>query len=69
MRSIQRSRDAIDGRIRSYDDRIEAFEARLELRERTLRRQFTGLETALAQLQAQGQWLAGQLGSFSQPPA
>lgn len=67
--SIQRSRDAIDGRIRSYDDRIEAFESRLELRERTLRRQFTGLETALAQLQAQGQWLAGQLGSFSQPPA
>lgn len=62
--SIQRSRDAIDGRIRSYDDQIEAFEARLELREATLRRQFTGLESALGQLQAQGQWLAGQLGSL-----
>lgn len=62
--SIQRSRDAIDGRIRDYDDQIEAFEARLDLREATIRRQFTGLETALAQLQSQGQWLAGQLGSL-----
>ena len=62
--SIQRSRDAISGRIRSYDDQIEAFETRLELRETTLRRQFTGLETALQQLHSQGQWLAGQLGSL-----
>ena len=62
--SIQRARDAIDGRVRSYDDQIEAFEVRLALRERTLRRQFTGLETSLAQLHAQGNWLAGQLGSM-----
>ncbi len=62
--SIQRSRDAISGRIRSYDDQIEAFETRLELRETALRRQFTGLETALQQLHSQGQWLAGQLGSL-----
>lgn len=62
--SIQRSRDAIDGRLRSYDDQIEAFETRLALRETALRREFTGLETALAKLQSEGQWLAGQLGSL-----
>jgi flagellar hook-associated protein 2 len=62
--SIQRARDAITGRIRDVDDRIAAFETRLELREATIRRQFTGLETALAQLQAQGNWLAGQLGAM-----
>lgn len=63
--SIKRAREAIDGRIRSYDDQIEAFEVRLALRETTIRRQFTGLETALAQLQSQGNWLAGQLGSMT----
>lgn len=62
--SLQRARDAIDGRIRSYDDQIEAFEQRLELREQTLRRQFTSMETSLSQLQQQGQWLAGQLASL-----
>lgn len=62
--SIQRARDAIDGRIESYDDQIEAFEVRLALRETALRRQFTGMETALSQLQAQGNWLAGQLGAM-----
>jgi len=62
--AIQRARDAISGRIRDVDDRIAAFETRLDLREAAIRRQFTGLETALAQLQAQGNWLAGQLGSM-----
>jgi flagellar hook-associated protein 2 len=62
--AIQRARDAISGRIRDVDDRIAAFETRLDLREATIRRQFTGLETALAQLQAQGNWLAGQMGAM-----
>lgn len=62
--SIQRARDAIDGRIDSFDDQIEAYEERLYLREQTMRRQFTSMETALSQLQAEGNWLAGQLGSL-----
>lgn len=62
--SIQRSRDAIAGRIKSYDEQIENFEVRLQLRETTLRRQFTDMETALSNLHAQGNWLAGQLGSL-----
>ncbi len=62
--SIQRSRDALAGRIRSYDDQIEAFQERLVLREENLRRKFTDMESALANLQAQGNWLSSQLGSM-----
>lgn len=62
--SIQRAKDAISGRINTYDDQIEAFEERLALREQTMRRQFTNMETALSNLQAQGNWLAGQLGAL-----
>lgn len=40
---------------------IKTWDSRLELREQALVRQFTSLETALAQAQSQGQWLAGQL--------
>ncbi len=62
--SIQRAQDAISGRIRNFDDQIEAFEERMVLREQTMRRQFTNMETALSNLQAEGNWLAGQLGSL-----
>lgn len=59
---VQRARDALSSQIRGIDDRIVAFEFRLEGREQTLRQKFGGLETALARLQSQGSWLAGQLG-------
>lgn len=73
---VVRSAEGIDGRIRLARDSIEAridqarvaverAENRFVVRERTLRAQFTGLETALANLQAQGNWLAGQLASFN----
>lgn len=63
--AIAAARDSLTGQIDDYDDRILAFEQRLELREETLRRQFVGLETALSQMQAQGNWLAGQLSGLS----
>lgn len=63
--SIQRARDTLDGRIRDYDDQIAAFEVRLELRETALRRQFASLESSMGQLQAQGNWLASQIGSMT----
>ncbi|MBT9172551.1 MAG: B-type flagellar hook-associated protein 2 [Syntrophomonadaceae bacterium] len=49
----------------------ERFNARLEMREQQLLRQFTAMERALAGLQTQGEWLAGQLrnmGGFAAPP-
>lgn len=61
---IQLRRDSISGSISDFDDQIESYEQRLEIREATLRQQFTGLETALARLQSQGQWLAGALGGL-----
>lgn len=64
--AVKSARNSIDGRIDLYQDRIEAFELRVASRETTLRRQFTAMETALAQLQSQGDWLAGQLGSLNQ---
>ena len=58
---------AISGReaeVSTIDDRIESWDVRLELRETALRRQFSGLETALSRLQQQGQWLSGQLAAM-----
>lgn len=63
--SIQRARDLISGQKRLFDDQIEAYEVRVALREITLRRKFSGLESTLGTLQAQGNWLAGQLGSLT----
>ena len=65
---VQSARDSLNGRIDLYQDRIDAFELRIASRETTIRRQFTAMETALHQLQSQGNWLAGQLGGLSQPP-
>lgn len=55
---------AIAGRedeVRGLGQRIGEWDARLELRERTLRRQFTAMETALGQMRQQSQWLAAQI--------
>jgi flagellar hook-associated protein 2 len=63
--SITRAREAIDGRIRAANDTITRFEQRLEIRERTIRRQFTGLESAMARFGAQASWLSSQLASMT----
>jgi flagellar hook-associated protein 2 len=55
---------AIEGRrsaIRQIEQQIDSWDDRLALREQALRRQFTGLEAALGNLQNQSTWLAGQL--------
>lgn len=59
---------AIDSRERErtrFDASIASWDQRLELRERTLIRQFSALETALSQAQSQGQWLASQLAGLN----
>lgn len=65
MGAIGRARGAVSTTIRRFDDRIAVHEDRIDSRELTLRKQFSAMETALGQLQAQGDWLAGQLASLS----
>ena len=43
---------------------IEGWDVRLEMRRKTLERQYTALETALASLQSQSSWLAGQIANL-----
>ena len=47
--------------IGRLNDSIEAWDTRLAMRRTTLERQFTAMETALSQLQSQGNWLASQI--------
>ncbi|MCP3934282.1 MAG: flagellar filament capping protein FliD [Actinomycetia bacterium] len=58
---ISRARSEWDTRISSIDDSIATMEERMSLRETQLRREFTAMETALARLQAQGNYLSGVL--------
>ena len=58
---IPRQQDELDSSIKRIQNRIDEFELRMEKREEQLVRQFTALERALAQMNAQSQWLAGQL--------
>jgi flagellar hook-associated protein 2 len=45
---------------------MASMDDRLALREQTLRAQFTAMEAALSQSQAQGSWLSGQLAALQQ---
>ena len=58
---IPRQQDELDSSIKRLQTRIDEFDARMEKREEQLLRQFTALERALAAMQSQSQWLAGQL--------
>jgi flagellar hook-associated protein 2 len=50
-----------ESQVASLKTNISSWDNRLELRERTLQRQFAALEKALGAAQSQGQWLAGQI--------
>jgi len=54
-----------DGMIATLKQRISEIDVRLAQREKTLRAQFTAMETALQAAQSQGDWLAGQLARLS----
>jgi flagellar hook-associated protein 2 len=59
---------AIKGRTSSIDrlqDSIDAWDLRLELRQATLTKQFTAMETALSALNSQSSWLTAQISSMS----
>jgi flagellar hook-associated protein 2 len=52
--------------IKDLQDSIADWDTRLALKQESLQRQFTALETALSQMNSQSNWLSGQLGSLSQ---
>jgi flagellar hook-associated protein 2 len=53
--------DALNSRIRSYDQQITRWEDRVERKREQLVRMFTELEKSLGQLRSQGDWLAQQI--------
>jgi flagellar hook-associated protein 2 len=53
-----------DSTIKDLKDQQSDWDTRLALKEQQYRDQFTALETAMSQAQAQGQWLAGQIASL-----
>lgn len=53
--------------VKDYTTQLARFEDRMSLRQTTLERQFSALESMLSKLQAQGNWLAGQLKSLPTP--
>ncbi|MDR7444106.1 MAG: flagellar filament capping protein FliD [Armatimonadota bacterium] len=53
--------DALNSRIRGYDQQITRWEDRVERKRDQLVRMFTELEKALGQLRSQGDWLAQQI--------
>jgi flagellar hook-associated protein 2 len=60
--------NAVNGKNAAIDrlsDSIAAWDDRLALRRTTLERQYTALETALSQLQAQSNWLSSQLSALT----
>lgn len=59
---------SVDARLDRLDEQIRVLERRLADRERQLYAEFTRLESALAQLAAQGAWLNGLLGGLWNAP-
>jgi flagellar hook-associated protein 2 len=60
--------NAIDGRKRQVTDlegQISSWDRRLALRQATLKRQFSAMETALSSMRQQSSWLAGQVNQLA----
>lgn len=56
--------DGAGSELKRLQASMAQMDKRLEIREQTLRAQFTAMEAALAASQSQGQWLAGQLAAL-----
>ncbi|HEX6990169.1 MAG TPA: hypothetical protein VF282_11950, partial [Bacillota bacterium] len=57
--------EGLDARIEAMQESIERMEARLEMRRANLLRRYQALESLMAQLAAQGNWLAMQTQSLT----
>ncbi len=62
---LQGRKTSINSSIKRMDNRIESMEARLVQREKTLRSQFTSMETLVSSLNAQSSYLSQQMSSIS----
>lgn len=58
---IDNRTSGLDTRQSTYSDQIEQYEYRLEQTEERLRRQFTAMDTAIAQLQSGAEYMISQL--------
>lgn len=56
--------DSLTAQIKDIDGRIADFEERLEQKEKYYYTKFTAMETALAKIQNQANWLTAQLGAL-----
>ncbi|HMJ01656.1 MAG TPA: flagellar filament capping protein FliD [Conexibacter sp.] len=56
--------DGAGSELKRLQTSMASMDQRLEIREQTLRAQFTAMEATLARSQSQGQWLAGQLAAL-----
>lgn len=59
------SNGSIKNQIKDLNDQITSMQARLAIRQATLEKQFTAMETTLSKLKNQGNWFASQVGSSS----
>ena len=50
--------------VKDYTAELVKFEDRMSLREATLKQQFSAMESLLSKMQAQGNWLSGQLATL-----
>lgn len=50
--------------VKDYTAQLTKFEDRMALREATLKQQFNAMESLLSKMQAQGNWLSGQLATL-----
>ena len=63
--TIKAKTDGLDRTIRDIADQRERLQTRLDAIEARFRRQFTGLDTLIAQLQSTGNFLTQQLSSIA----
>lgn len=61
---LRSAEDSENARVEDLAESISAWDRRLEIREQTLRRTYTRLESNLALLNAQSTWLAGQVANL-----
>ena len=62
---IKAKTDSLGASIEDVDERIEVLEQRLAQREEYYMQKFIALETMLAQLQTQSNWLSAQLSTLN----
>ena len=76
LQAATSSTDSVDGLIttaiksgdsltKTWTDQIAQMEVRMSQRQINLKKQFSGMETALSNLKNQSTWLAGQLNALA----